>query len=202
MEQTNATPEFVFEIHHQETYSRGQLLLRTFFGVIYIMIPHLFVLFFMQIAGGILRFISWWIVLFTAQYPKSFFDFQVALLRWSTRINARILNLSDGYPAFGINAEDSNITLQIAHPEKLSRGLLLLRTFLGAIYVIIPHVICLMFRMIAVYLFVFVAWWAVLITGKYPKGMHDFVVGTFRWAMRINVYLFFLSDKYPPFSGK
>ena len=202
MEQTNATPEFVFEIQHQETYSRGQLLLRTFFGFLYIIIPHAFLLFFMQIAGGILRFISWWIVLFTAQYPKSFFDFQVALLRWSTRINARMFNLADGYPAFGLNAQENRITFEVLHPEKQSRGTLLLRTFLGVFYVLIPHGICLFGLTIVTMLFAFIGWWAVLITGKYPKDMHNFIVGTFRWGARVQLYMFFLTDKYPPFSSK
>ena len=80
MEETSQEPEFVFEIQHQEQYSRGQLLLRSFFGWLYIAIPHAFILFFMQIAPGILQFLAWWIVLFTAQYPKSFFDFQMG--RW------------------------------------------------------------------------------------------------------------------------
>jgi hypothetical protein len=49
---------------------------------------------------------------------------------------------------------------------------------------------------------VFIAWWAVLITGEYPKGIHNFIVGTLRWSTRVNIYLSFLTDKYPPFSGK
>lgn len=201
MEQTNTAPEFVFNIQHQESYSRGQLLLRSFFGWLYIIIPHAFVLLFLEMAGGILRFISWWAVLFTARYPRSFFDFQVSLLRWSTRLGARILNLSDGYPSFGLNVVDPKIELLLAYPEQLSRGTLLLRTFLGIFYVLIPHGICLFFRILVVYIFVFVSWWAVLITGKYPKSLHDFNVGTLRWGMRVQAYMYFLTDKYPAFSS-
>lgn len=202
MEVVNTPSDFVFDIRYQEKYSRGQLLLRSFFGWLYIIIPHAFVLFFMQIAGGILQFLSWWIVLFTARYPQSFFDFQVALLRWGTRLNARMLNLSDGYPAFGLNAEDPNITLTMTNPETLSRGILLLRTFLGIFYVILPHGIVLLFRILALYVVLFVNWWVILFTGSIPKGMFDFVVGTLRWGMRLNAYMMFLTDKYPPFSGK
>lgn len=202
MEETNPAPEFVFEIQHQEQYSRGQLLLRSFFGWLYIMIPHAFVLFFMQIAAGILQFLAWWIVLFTAQYPKSFFDFQMALQRWGARLSARLLNLSDGYPAFGLNAEDPNVTLTLAHPQQLSRLTLLLRTFFGVFYVILPHGIVLFFRMILVYIYIILAWLIVLFTGKYPKGMHDFIVDTLRWSTRVGLYMLFLTDKYPPFTGK
>jgi hypothetical protein len=202
MEETNNNQGFSFDIFHQESFSRGQLLLRSFFGFFYIIIPHAFLLAIIGIAAMFLRFIAWWAVLFTAKYPKSFFDFQLGLLKWSTRVNARMLNLADGYPAFGTNGVDDKTNVHVAYPETLSRGLLLLRLFLGAFYVYIPHGICLFFRAIATYFVVFIAWWAVLITGKYPKGMHDFVVGTLRWATRLNIYMSFMTDKYPPFSGK
>ena len=202
MEETNNNQDFSFDIFHQNSFSRGQLLLRSFFGLFYIMIPHGFLLSVFGIAGFILRFIAWWAVLFTAQYPKSFFDFQLGMLKWSTRISARILNLADGYPAFGLNGIDDKINLHVVYPETLSRGVLLLRLFLGVFYVYIPHGICLFFRAIATYFVVFIAWWAVLITGKYPKVMHDFVVGTLRWVTRLNLYMSFMTDKYPAFSGK
>lgn len=73
MEQVNPSQDFIFDIVHQDSYSRGQLLLRTFFGFFYIMIPHAFLLWFMTIASLFLGFIAWWAVLFTAKYPKSFF---------------------------------------------------------------------------------------------------------------------------------
>lgn len=202
MEQTNNNPDFSFDIIHQESYSRGQLLLRSFFGIFYIMIPHGFALGVMGLAGAVLRFIAWWAVLFTGKYPRSFFDFQLGLLKWSTRVNARMLNLADGYPAFGNSGQDANTNVHVAYPESLSRGTLLLRAFFGIIYVLIPHGLCLLFRGIATYFVVFIAWWAILITGKYPKGMFDFVVGTLRWATRIGIYMGFMTDKYPPFSGK
>jgi hypothetical protein len=203
MEDITATqPNFTFDIAHQPSYSRGQLLLRSFFGWLYIAIPHFFVLAFMGIAAAILHFIAWWIVLFTGKYPKNFFEFQLSLMRWGTRLNARLWNLTDGYPAFGTSAVDNQIVLDIAYPEKLSRGLLLVRLFLAGFYVGIPHGFCLIFRMIACYFIMFIAWWAVLITGKYPAGMHSFVVGTLRWMMRVTAYLYFMTDEYPPFSSK
>jgi len=202
MSEPSPTTDFAFNIVHQDKYSRGQLLLRTFFGQIYILIPHAFLLFFIGIGSAILGFIAWWAVLFTGVYPRSFFDFQISVLKWSARLQARIMNLSDGYPAFGLNAEDEKIILNIQYPEKLNQGLLLLRLFFQFIYVLIPHGFCLFFRLIATMFILFIAWWAILITGEFPKGMHSFVVGTLRWAMRVNIYLSFLTDKYPPFSGK
>lgn len=202
MEQTSTPESFAFDVVHQDNYSRGELLLRTLFGQIYILIPHGFLLFFMGIGSFVLSVISWWAVLFTGQYPRAFFDYQVNLLRWRMRVSARLLNLADGYPPFGMDASDPKLVLHIVYPAKLDQGLLLLRLFFQAIYVYIPHGFCLFFRAIAMVFVAFLAWWAVLFTGKYPKGMHDFVVGTLRWGIRVNMYVAFLTDKYPPFSGK
>lgn len=189
-------------IKHQESYSRGQLLLRTFFGFIYIVIPHGFVLWFVGIWAGILAFLAWWVVLFTGKYPQSWHEFQVKFLNWQTRVNATMLHLSDGYPAFGISGTSNTISVEQKYPQTLSRGLLLLRTFFGFIYVIIPHMFCLWFRAIGTYVLVFLAWWVVLFTGKYPESWHAFNVGTIRWGLRVGFYMSYLTDEYPPFSGK
>lgn len=189
-------------ITHQETYSRGQLLLRTFFAPIYIGIPHIFLMLFCLIWAEILCFIAFFAVLFTGKYPKSFFNYQVGMLRWSLRVNARLYNLSDGYPSFLPGGTDDRTSLDIPYPEKLSRGLLLLRLFFGFIYILIPHGFILFFRSIASCFVIFIAWWIVLFTGKYPASMHEFNVGTLRWSMRVNAYILFLTDQYPPFTGK
>ncbi|MCJ7588246.1 MAG: DUF4389 domain-containing protein [Candidatus Aminicenantes bacterium] len=191
-----------FTIQHQERYSRGQLLLRSFFGFLYIGIPHVFLLFFVGIWAAILMFCAWWVVLFTAKYPRGMFDFQVKLYNWQTRLSASMYNLVDGYPAFGVNGKSDKVFLEAEYPEKLSRGLLLLRLLFGYFYVMIPHAFCLFFRAIGTYIVMFLAWWAVLFTGKYPASWHAFVVGQLRWGLRINLYLGFMTDQYPPFSGK
>lgn len=189
-------------IQHQESYSRGELLLRSFFGFFYIGIPHFFLLFFISIWSSILTFISWWVILFTGRYPQSFFEFQVGLIRWSLRLNARLYNLSDGYPAFGIGGTDDKTSVEVPYPESLSRGLLLLKTFFGFIYVLIPHGFLLFFASIWGFILMFLAWWVVLFTGKYPASWHEFLTGLTRWNVRVSLYMQFMSDVYPPFSGK
>ena len=94
------------------------------------------------------------------------------------------------------------VKFSIDYPEKLSRGILLLKTFFGWLYVLIPHGIVLMFYGIAVCVVTVIAWFAILFTGKYPKGMFDFVVGYQRWSNRVNAYVMFLTDEYPPFHGR
>jgi hypothetical protein len=191
-----------YNVTHQEKYSRKELLLRTFFGWLYIAIPHFFLLFFIMIASLVLWFLAWWVVLFTGRYPKGFFDFQVNVLRWSARVEARLLHLLDGYPAFGLNETDAGLIFDIPYPERLSRGHLLLRTFFGLFYCLIPHGFVLFFRAIATAVIIFFAWWVVLFTGQYPVNLHEFVVGTSRWNYRVSVYIMFMSDTYPPFRGK
>ena len=87
------------------------------------------------------------------------------------------------------------ITLEVEFPDKLSR----LTTFFRCLLVI-PQAIVLYFLGIAVGVIAFISWWAILFTGRYPKGLFDFVSGYLRWSTRVNGYSFFLTDKYPPFS--
>jgi hypothetical protein len=188
-------------IQHQERYSRGELLLRTFLGWLYILIPHGFVLMFVSLWGAILQFVAFWVVLFTGRYPQSMFEFQVGLMKWSVRVTSRMFNVSDGYPAFGIKSSDEHTDLVVPYPEKVSRGLTLLRLFFGIFYVYLPHGFILYFRAIFVGILVFVAWWAVLFTAKYPTMMHEWVVGQVRWQIRVNLYMKFMTDTYPPFTG-
>jgi hypothetical protein len=188
-------------IKHQENYSRGSLLLRTFFGGLYIALPHAFLLIFISIASMFVGIINFWSILITGKMPRSLFDFQLNVMRWSLRVNARMLNLSDGYPHFGLNHEDSNVVLDIDYPESSNRISVLLRAMFGIFYVALPHGFILLFMQLGVAIVRIIAFWVVLITGKYPEGMHSFVVGVIRWNLRVSAYSAYLTDKYPPFSG-
>jgi len=188
-------------IQHQERYSRGELLLRTFLGWLYIALPHEFILIFVWLWGAVLQFVAFWVILFTGRYPESMFEYQVNLMRWTVRLMARMYNLTDGYPAFGLTSTDELTSLEVLYPEKVSRGLTLLRLLLGWIYVLIPHGFMLGFRALWVFILMVAAWWVVLFTGEYPKNMHDWVVGQVRWSMRLSLYMAFITDTYPPFTG-
>jgi hypothetical protein len=189
-------------IKHQASYSRGQLLLRTLFGFFYIMIPHYFMMFFCMIYAAFLSFFAWWAILFTGRYPKSFFNYQVGMLRWTIRLEARLGNLADGDISFFPSGQDDRTSLEVPYPEKMSRGGLLVRTFFGILYIFIPHAFCLFFRSLLGGLLRFFAWWVILITGTYPEWMHAYQVGTIRWQIRLNLILSNLSEEYPKFSGE
>ena len=97
-----------------------------------------------------------------------------------------------GYPA--------NFTVE--YPERLSRGMVLLKALFGWLYVGLPHGIILWLYGIVVGVVTFIAFWVILFTGKYPRGMFDFVVGYMRWSMRVTTYLSYMRDEYPPFTGE
>jgi len=188
-------------IVHQSSYSRGELLLRSFFGFFYIMIPHGFCLYFLTIWALILRFITFFAILFTGEYPESFFNYFVRLFRWNLRVSALLNNLSDGYPAFGLSGMDDRTSFDVTYHKEASRGNAVLVFLLGGL-VLLPHIFCIIFLAIASLFVKFIAWWAVLFTGKYPDGMHDFMTRFTRWNTRLSVYLFFMDSRYPPFHGR
>jgi hypothetical protein len=188
-------------IRNQQQYSRGELLLRTFLGWFYIAIPHGVLLFFVGLGGIFLLFAAFWVILFTGRYPEDMFLYLERMMRWEARLTARIFNLSDGYPAFGLDAEDERVEFAVPYPERVSRGLTLVRVLFGWLFVLIPHGLVLGIRGIWVFILMFLAWWTVLFTGKYPAGWHSWVEGQLRWEMRVSVYLMFMTDRYPPFTG-
>lgn len=191
-----------YDIKHQESYSRGELLLRTFFGIFYILIPHGILLYILMIGLMFVKFVTFWMILFTGKFSQGMFDYNVKMTRYMLRVQARMMNMADGYPAFGLNGTDTQTTFDVKYQEEVSRGSMLLRVFFGMFYVGIPHGIILMFRMIGVMFCNFFGFWAILFTGAFPKGMFDFIVKTQRWQTRVQCYLGFMIHEYPKFTGE
>jgi len=135
-------------------------------------------------------------ILFRQKYPRWWFDWNLALVRFITRVETYLLLLRDEYPS---TDEEQAVHVEISYPdakEKLNRWLPLVKWFLA-----IPHYIVLFFLEIAAFVCIVIAWFAILFTGRYPRGLFDFVVGVTRWSLRVLVYAFMLTtDCYPPFS--
>ncbi len=135
-------------------------------------------------------------LLFRQKYPKWWFDWNLALTKFGARVEAYFLLLRDEYPS---TDEEQAVHIDIPYPdakEGLNRWLPLIKWFLA-----IPHYIVLFFLGIAAIVSVVIAWFAILFTSRYPQGLFDFVVGVFRWSLRVTVYAFLLTtDRYPPFS--
>ena len=135
-------------------------------------------------------------ILFRQRYPRWWFDFARELTRFAARIGAYVVLFTDEYPS---TVDEQTVHLDIDYPtveRDLNRWLPLVKWFLA-----IPHYIVLFFLSIGAIFVVIIAWFAVLFTGHYPRGLFDFVVGVGRWALRVDAYAFLLvTDRYPPFS--
>ncbi|HVY79323.1 MAG TPA: DUF4389 domain-containing protein [Solirubrobacterales bacterium] len=147
------------------------------------------------IAAGSLIFVPIVLMLLVKKkYPRWWYDWNLELLRFGNRIGVYVLLMDDEYPS--TDARQA-VHLDFPYPdaERLSRGLPLVKWLLA-----IPHYIVLFFLYIGVFFAVIGAWFAILFTGRYPKGIFDFVEGTLRWHNRVIGYAFSLvTDEYPPF---
>jgi hypothetical protein len=168
----------------------------------FLCIPHVIILYFFQIVANLLYFIATFAILFTGKYPQGMFRFYVGYMRWSTNVNTYTSNLHDKYPPFTMDAQaEYPVSFEVDYPSELSRPLNL--PILGLIIkavLAIPHAVCLVFLGLASVVVIFIAQFAILFTGSFPEGMHRFVVGVQRWSLRVEGYIFALTDGYPPFS--
>ena len=146
-------------------------------------------------SGGLLFFAPLLMILFRQKYPRWWFDFNRELLRFSNRIGVYLALMDDRYPS---TDEDQSVRLDIDYPDAerdLNRWLPLVKWFLA-----IPHYIVLVFLGLAALVVVILAWFAILFTGRYPRGLFDFVLGVQRWTNRVLAYAYILvTDRYPPF---
>ena len=134
-------------------------------------------------------------IVFREKYPRWWFDWNLEISRFSARVGAYLFLLRDEYPS---TDEQQSVTLEIAYPDvqgQLNRFLPLVKWFLA-----IPHYIVLAILGIVAIVVVFLAWIAILVTGRYPVWMFNYIVGLFRWGIRVVAYAFLLTtDRYPPF---
>jgi hypothetical protein len=147
-------------------------------------------------AGGVLFLAPLLMILFRQKYPRWWFDWNAALIKFSTRVLAYIDLLTDVYPS---TDEEQSVHIEIPYPDvpkDLNRWLPLVKWFLA-----IPHYFVLAVLWIAAIVCVVIAWFAILFTGRYPRGLFDFVVGVYRWSLRVLTYALLLTtDRYPLFS--
>jgi Domain of unknown function (DUF4389) len=180
-------------------------------------IPHYIVLIFLHLAVVVVWVIAFFAILITGKYPRALFDFSLGVMRWRWRVAFYALFAlgTDKYPPFSLQSKpDYPADLEVDYPERLSRGLVLVKWWLLAI----PHYLILLVfftsgwrvfmvnpneefayelpPLIAILLIFAVV--ALLFTGRYPKGLYDFVIGINRWAIRVRAYNSLLRDEYPP----
>ena len=146
--------------------------------------------------GGLLFLPTLLMILFRQKYPRWWFDWNLAVVKFSARVTAYLALLRDEYPS---TDEDQAVHVNTAYPnvrEGLRRWMPLVKWLLA-----IPHYIVLVFLVFAAVVATVVAWFAILFTGRYPKDLFEFVVQVMRWYLRVLAYAFLLiTDRYPPFS--
>jgi hypothetical protein len=187
-----------------------------------LLIPHYIVLLFLWLAFLVVSVVAFFAILFTGRYPRPLFDFNLGVLRWSWRVSYYGYDAlgTDRYPPFTLaDVPDYPAHLDVAYPERLSRGLVLVKWWLLAI----PH-----YLIVSVFvggglwlssgggsnsewgdswgaagglvsLLVLIAAIMLLFTGRYPKSLYDFVLGLDRWVLRVAAYAALMTDRYPPF---
>ncbi|WP_034485305.1 DUF4389 domain-containing protein [Actinomadura oligospora] len=179
-----------------------------------LLIPHYIVLFVLWIGVVVVWVIAFFAILFTGRYPRALFDYTVGVLRWNWRVSYYGYGVlaTDRYPPFTLGeAPDYPARLDVAYPERLSRGLVLVKWWLLAI----PHYLVLaaftgagMYSsdmgdgwhtpgLIGVLLLIVVI--ALLFTARYPRGLFHLLMGVSRWSLRVSAYALLLTDAYPPF---
>jgi hypothetical protein len=135
-------------------------------------------------------------IVFRVRYPRWWFDFARELTRFGARVGAYLALLTDRYPS---TVDEQSVHLEIDYPDverDLNRWLPLVKWLLA-----IPHYLVLVVLWLAAFVAVVLAWFAILVTGRYPRALFDFVVGVGRWGLRVDAYAFLLvTDRYPPFS--
>ena len=164
-------------------------------------IPQLLIARALNTLRGILTLISFFTVLFTKQIPRPLFDVIAMTFRYEWRATSYALFLHEDYPAFDFqpaaadDGVDAHSVMNFTYPEELSRWQPLVKWLLA-----VPHYVVLFFLGIGTVLAVLAGFFAVLITGEYPEGIRDFVVGVYRWSLRVQAYVGLLTDEYPPFA--
>jgi len=188
------------EGHLEEPLSRWLWLLKWL-----TVIPHVILLFFLWIAFVVLSVVAFFAILFTGRYPRSIFEFNLGVLRWTWRVTFYSYGAlgTDRYPPFTLAAvSDYPATLEIDYPERLSRWLVLVKWWLFALpqYFVIGF-----FRggnvwgLGLVGVLVLIAGVLILFTKRYPRDIFDFVMGMNRWTFRVVAYAALMRDEYPPF---
>ena len=181
-----------FDVEYPESLSRLLIFVKWLLAI-----PHLFILYALSIFTSILVLFAFFAILFTKKFPRGMFDFVVNIGRWNANASAYVGLLRDEYPPFSWDAGEYPVRYEVDYPDELNRWLPLVKWLL-----VIPHFFVLIFLGLAVAVVQIIAWFAILFTGKFPRGMFDFVVSVTRWGYRVNAYLYLQRDEYPPFSLK
>lgn len=158
-------------------------------------IPHLIALLLLGIGAYVVLIISFFAVLITGAYPVAMFNYLVGFERWRARVSAYLLLETDKYPPFSLDDDPSYpVRLQVDYPERVARWRPLVNWLLA-----IPALIGAAIIGIVAYVAVIIAFFAILFTGRYPKGLFEAVTIALRWSARVTLFSYWMTERYPPF---
>ena len=180
-----------FEVDYPDRLSRWKTFLRGF-----LIIPALIFTAGVDSLVQAAFWLGWLTVFFRRKYPAWLFRGGAGAIAWTARVASYGLLLTDRYPSFA--PEESPVQLDFADPPqgRLSRW----RVFFWKLLLLVPHFFVLGFLYIAVFAITVIAWFAILITGRYPRGLFGFVTGVLRWSYRVQAYFASYNDRFPPFA--
>jgi hypothetical protein len=179
----------VTEFDRQEEYRRFLPIVK---GLL--LLPHWFVLVFIWFAAFFAIVASWFAVVFTGKYPPGIHRFVTGTYRWTTRVSAYGLLMTDRYPPFSFDPDDEYpARMDIAYTENIARWRPLVHWLLAIPYALVGAVL-----LWVAYVVVIIAFFAILFTKQFPQGLFDFNVVALRWQNRANVYMYWMTEKYPP----
>jgi Domain of unknown function (DUF4389) len=180
-----------FECDYAEKRSR----LTTFFRLI-LAIPHLILLYFWALAAYVVAIIAWFAIVFTGRWPRGLYDFSAGYYRYATAVTGYVALLTDEYPPFGADTDSYPVRLRVAPPkEHYSR----LKTFFRFILAI-PVLIIAYAMQIVAGVGALIAWFAIVILGRQPKGLQDMTALGVSYQVRANPYVYLLTEEWPPFT--
>jgi hypothetical protein len=163
-----------------------------------LIIPHFIVIAVLMIPLHLFTLIAWFTILIAGRYPVAMHRYSSNVLSWYVRIISYLHLLTGSYPPFAFDAPDYPVQVTIpAQTSSRSRLTTVFRPIL-----LIPHIIAVLVLVLLAQLVLVIAWFAALILGRVPAGMHNFTAGVIRWWTRYAAYGLYLTDAYPPFSLK
>lgn len=159
-------------------------------------VPHYFALVFLAIGAYVVWVLSFFAVLITGRYPEGMFNYMVGVFRWAARVQAYVLLMTDVYPPFSLE-DDPNypVRVELDYPQHMARWRPLVHWLL-----VIPVAFLAYLITIAADVCVILAWFAILITGRFPESMFNVVLIAHRWWLRTSAYLYWMEEEYPPFA--
>ena len=191
---TSAHPVRV-ELVAPNTIARWRPFLHFFMAI-----PHFIINQALSALSGVITFIAFFAILFTKRYPEGLFNVAVMAQRYSWRVVSFALFMREAYPPFEFSSEPEDpetdpARYSILYPGEMSRWLPFVKFFLA-----IPHFFVLLVLFVGGFAVMFLSFFAVLFTGKYPEGLRNYMVGVTRWSARVSAYVGLMTDDYPPFS--